>query len=290
MIKEYIKLIRVSHWVKNIFVFVPLVFSKHLLDPNYFFTSLQAFFVFSLVTSAVYIFNDINDVEEDKQHPIKKNRPIASEKISIKIAYVLLCLLIIVVALILIFNFNLSFVFVLSSYFVLNFFYTTFLKRLVIIDIIIIAIGFMLRVLAGVYAIDVYISNWLILSAIFISLFLAIMKRKSELSFNQSGLLTRKVLENYSIDFLNQISTISAAGVIVCYTLYSISERTINFFKTDKLIYSTLFVIFGIFRYLYLSYNSEKDRNIVNVIFTDKPMLLNLLAYIFFIIIVVYFI
>ncbi|HEX3074147.1 MAG TPA: decaprenyl-phosphate phosphoribosyltransferase [Ignavibacteriales bacterium] len=286
--KKYFQLMRVKQWIKNLFIFAPVIFSRHLSDARDLSTVFLAFLTFSLSSSAVYIFNDINDVESDRLHPIKKNRPIARGVISIKKAVFLLAIIIaLVVASITLFNY--SFIAVLFAYILLNVFYTIKLKNVVIIDLMSIAAGFMLRVIGGAFVIEVYISSWLILATLFISLFLAVMKRRSELDVTQTDSPgTRKVLAEYSSNFIEQIVSVSAAGVIICYALYTVSERTIREFNTEAMIYTTVFVVFGIFRFMYLVYKKSKGENATEIMLTDAPMIINILLYILTIIIIVY--
>ncbi|HEX2867820.1 MAG TPA: decaprenyl-phosphate phosphoribosyltransferase [Ignavibacteriales bacterium] len=286
---NYLRLLRVTQWIKNLFVFVPLLFSKNLFNANYFLLVLLAFLAFCLTSSAVYVMNDLFDVEQDRQHPQKKTRPIASGVISEKSA--LITILILAAGIFsLVYKLDLTFILALIGYIVLNIFYSIVLKHLVLIDIMSIAAGFMLRVLAGAYVISVYISSWLILTTLFISLFLAIMKRRSELGLNpMEGGSTRKVLSEYSISFTEQMATISAAGVIICYALYSVSERTISYLHSENLVYTTIFVVFGIFRFMYLVYKKSKGENATEVMMTDVPMIVNIILYVLTTTYIVYF-
>lgn len=281
MIKNYLKLFRLTQWIKNLFVFVPLIFSKHLFQKEYLLTTLLAFFVFCLTSSVVYIINDIIDAESDRSHPQKKFRPIAAGKISSAQALGSASFLFIIV-LILLKNFNPQFILFIGLYFLMNLFYSFLLKNIVLLDIFSIAAGFMIRVFAGAFSISVSISSWLILTTMFISLFLAVMKRRSELNLaeNNEGASTRKVLQFYSKNFADQMATVASAGVIICYALYSVSSRTISVFHTDSLIYTTPFVVFGIFRYMYLVYINQKGENTTEIMITDPAMIINFLLYI----------
>jgi len=287
MLRNYIKLFRVSDWVKNLFVFVPLIFSKNLFHFDSFEKVFLGFIVFSLVSSIVYIFNDIIDIEQDRKHPKKKLRPLANGSISVKKAIITIVILIII-TLPTYKLFPSKFNYVLLGYLILNFFYTISLKKIVILDILCIAGGFMLRVIGGAYVISVYVSSWLILTTLFISLFLAIMKRYSELAINKKEADTRKVLEEYSLDFAKQIASITAAGIIISYALYTVSSRTINVFHTESLIYTTVFVVFGVFRYMFLIYEKNKGENTVEILLKDFPMMLNILLYLFTIVVIIY--
>ncbi len=287
-LKYYIKLIRVTQWSKNIFIFVPLVFAKKLFLLETFEIAIFAFFQFCIVSSTVYIFNDIIDVDHDREHPTKKFRPLASGKIKIKSAIVLLFsfLIILIPGF---FFFNLKFNILLVLYLLLNTAYTLKLKNVVILDILSLAAGFVIRVLAGAYVISVPVSNWLILSTLFVSIFLAVIKRRSELAFNSEVEKTRKVLKNYTLTFLDQLTTISATGLIVAYALYAVSASTIQNFHTEYLIFTIIFVVYGIFRYMYLMHVKRMGENPIDVIFKDFGMILNIFLYIVSIILIIYF-
>ncbi|HED05550.1 MAG TPA: decaprenyl-phosphate phosphoribosyltransferase [Ignavibacteria bacterium] len=290
MVKSYFKLLRTSQWIKNTFIFVPLIFSKHLFDYNFFKIVLLGFIAFSLLTSIVYIFNDLIDIESDKLHPVKKFRPITSGKISKKNATITAIIIALILSAMLPL-FNIEFDLVLLSYLILNLFYSLIFKYIVLLDIFSIATGFMLRVIAGAYIIDIYISSWLILTTMFISLFLAIMKRQSELKLleqEQDKNSTRHVLSSYSLEFTNQMATITASGVIICYALYSVAQRTISIFKTEDLIYTTPFVVFGIFRYMYLVYIGKKGENTTEIMLSDIPMIINFFLYLIITILIIY--
>src|SRR5690606_56715 len=204
-----------------------------------------------------------------------------SGKVSVNLAMSLAALLFVAVVLMM-FTFNKIFNFTIAGFILLNILYSFSFKHIVILDVFSIAAGFSLRVLAGAFAIDVEISSWLILTTMFISLFLGVMKRHSELSVavvkNNSG--TRKVLDDYTLDFANQMATVAAAGVIICYALYTVAGRTIKVFGTENLIYTTPFVVFGIFRYMYLVYRFDKGENTTRIMVTDLPMILTVIIYI----------
>ncbi len=289
MIKNYFRLLRIPQWIKNGFVFVPIIFAKQVFDFNNLRVVLLAFISFCLVSSAVYAINDLFDIELDKLHPTKKFRPIPSGKTSKSEAIITIALLFLIVC-IFCSLLNIKFILALAAYVILNIAYTIFLKHIVIIDIISIASGFMLRVLAGAFVISVYVSSWLILTTLFISLFLAIMKRRSELNLNilEDNGLTRKVLSEYTIDFTEQMASISAAGVIICYALYSVSERTIVNVKSENLVFTTIFVVFGIFRFMYLVYKRSKGENATEIMLTDWPMIINLFIYVVVVLLIVY--
>jgi 4-hydroxybenzoate polyprenyltransferase len=281
MIVNLIKLIRPKQWIKNFFVFAPLLFSRHVFELEYLVPSIYAFIIFSLASSAVYIINDIMDVESDRAHPKKKYRPIASGEITIKQALVTLLILILIIIGLLMFQ-KPVFAFVIVLYLITNLIYSLKVKSVVLLDVFFISFGFMLRVLGGAAAIAVPVSSWMVLTTIFISLFLAISKRRSELSqtLNAENIeKQRKVLKEYSVEFADQINTIAAAGTIISYALYTVSERTVAIFGTDKLIYTTPFVIYGIFRYMYLIHQKNLGESPTTIVTKDLPIILCVLGW-----------
>ncbi|MDQ7816816.1 MAG: decaprenyl-phosphate phosphoribosyltransferase [Melioribacteraceae bacterium] len=287
-LKNYFRLLRITNWLKNIFVFVPLVFSKHLFDINYIYDVLIGFFAFSFTSSFVYVFNDIFDAERDRLHPLKKDRPIASGTISKPHAVITLALLLIIIGFFSIYL-QKNFVLTLWAYIVINIVYTLYLKKIVIADIFCIAAGFLLRVIAGAFIILVYLSNWLILTTIFLSLFLAVMKRRVEIASNTSASDQRVVLKDYSLDFIDLIAAITATCVILSYALYTVAERTIKAFGSEELVFTTLFVIFGIFRYMFLAIKKNRGENVVELLLTDLPMLINIFLFITAALYIIYF-
>lgn len=287
---SYIKLIRPKQWIKNFFVFAPLLFSQHVFDKVYLIPAIAAFFVFSLASSAVYIINDIMDVESDRSHPKKRFRPIASGEISVKQALVFLLFLCIIIAGSLTYL-RLIFAIVIILYIVTNLLYSLRVKNVVLLDVFFISFGFMLRVLGGAAAISVVVSSWMILTTIFISLFLAISKRRGELSqvINQDNIeKQRRVLKEYTVGFADQLNTIAAAGTIVSYALYTVSERTVTTFGTEKLIYTTPFVIYGIFRYMYLMHKKNAGESPTSIVTKDIPIIINVFMWFIFSIVIIY--
>lgn len=289
MVKNYFKLLRVTQWIKNLFVFVPLMFSLHLFQASYFITTLKAFVIFCLASSFIYIINDIIDIEADAAHPKKKYRPLPSGKISKQSAWIT-SVLIFVILIVLSFISPIEFIYFLTGFIVLNITYSIYFKHLVILDIFSIAAGFTIRVLAGAAIINVPVSSWLILTTMFISLFLGVMKRHSELEqiTESETASTRKVLAEYSLTFTNQMATVAAAGVIICYALYTVSQRTVSVFGTENLIYTTPFVVFGIFRFMYLEYLNQKGENTTQIMLTDVPMIITVILYITTTVLIVY--
>lgn len=286
-IKDILQLIRVKQWIKNFFLFAPLIFSHHLFDETYLLISIKAFVAFCFISSVVYIINDIADFEQDKNHPVKKNRPLPSGKISRPTAIVI-SFMFFVGMMIFAYDLNLKFKIAIATYFIINLFYSFKLKQIVLLDIFFIAFGFMIRIIAGGWVIDVYISSWLILTTLFLSLFLAVTKRRSELAIIENNSTTRKVLSDYSINFADQMATISAAGTVISYALYTVSERTKELFHTENLIFTTPFVVYGIFRYLYLVHKKNLGENPTYIVTSDVPMIINIILWILTSIAIIY--
>ena len=296
MIRPYavLRLIRPKQWTKNIFVFAALVFSQHLLTPGYAILSLRAFLAFSFAASFVYIINDIADRDRDRMHPKKRYRPIASGEISLIQGFII-ALVLLAMAISLIAGLDWKFASCLGAYVVMNLAYSFYLKDLVLIDVFVIAVGFMLRVIGGALIIDVPRSSWLLLTTMFLSLFLGIAKRRGELVTISSKEIegnpdyhTRKVLEHYSIEFAEQMTTICAAGFVFSYALYTVSDRTVKMFGTENLILTTPFVLYGIFRYLYLLHKKSLGENPTEIVLSDVPMIVNFIAYAIAMIAIIY--
>lgn len=273
---KLIELARPKQWIKNLFVFAPILFAGQLLNVHLLYKNIIAFLAFCGISSIVYIINDIFDIESDKAHAKKKYRPLPSGAVTIKQASVLAIFL----SAITIFLTSISstfFIITIIAYFLLNVLYTLKVKNIVILDVFFISLGFMLRMEGGAAAIGVPISSWMILTTIFISLFLAISKRRAELVSNNIDSINqqRKVLIDYDIKFADQLNTIAATGTIICYALYTVSEKTIRTFNTENLIYTTPFVIYGMFRYLYLIHKKNMGENPEQIVITDIPLILN---------------
>ncbi|MCX6158216.1 MAG: decaprenyl-phosphate phosphoribosyltransferase [Ignavibacteriota bacterium] len=279
-ILKLITLARPKQWMKNLFVFAPILFAGQLLNFDMMMKNILAFIAFSFTSSVVYIINDIVDREADRAHKKKRFRPLASGEVNVKEA-VVFAVVIAVVTVFILLKLNYVFAIVVSVYLVLNILYTIRLKHIVILDVFIISLGFMLRVEGGASAIEVPISSWMILTTMFLSLFLAISKRRAELSASESDNLEsqRKVLGHYDITFTDQINTVAVTGTIICYALYTVSEKTVNTFHTENLIYTTPFVIYGMFRYLYLLHKKNLGESPEQIVTKDISLIINILLW-----------
>jgi len=285
-----IKLIRPKHWIKNAFVFAALIFAKELFQAEPLLNTLRAFGAFCLTASSIYIINDIFDAEADRAHPKKRFRPIAAGTITVPQALILLGV-VLVLDVLLVWPLSVAFKAIVAAYFVMNLAYSFKLKEVMLLDVFIIAAGFMLRVLGGAYAIEVVVSNWLVLCSMFISLFLGFAKRRSELiAVKTAGVQSeRKVLQQYRLEVIDQLLTIAAAGTVISYALYTVAQRTLEVFGTDKLIYTTVFVIYGIFRYLHLIHASDITESPTVAVASDAPIIAVAVLWILACVVLIYF-
>ena len=276
MITPLVRSLRPIQWAKNLFVLAPLVFGRQLSDPEAVKRALLALLAFCCASSAVYLINDIRDREADRNHPLKRLRPLAAGTLSVSTA-VIATLVLAAAALALALYLGRSFTTVLGSYLLLNVLYSLWFKHMVILDVMSISLGFVLRVLAGAEATGVMVSRWLFLCTIFLALFLAFSKRRHEITLlagAASG--QRRVLDHYSPAFLDQMINVVTASSVVAYALYSVSPETVEKYHTQHLVYTIPLVLYGIFRYLYLMYQRPGERNPTEAILRDPPFLINM--------------
>ncbi len=271
----FLTALRPQQWSKNLFVLAALIFSGHLFDPSFAARSALAFLLFCLISGTVYIFNDIRDLERDRRHPEKQHRPIVSGKLSIRWASVG-AFVIVVLAFLGSFRLNVQFGWVVLSYAVLNVAYSLYLKKLVILDVMIVAAGFLLRAVGGAFVIEVAISSWFILCTMLLALFLGFVKRRQELVLLDADALNhRRSLEEYSLKFLDQMISIVTAGALITYALYTMSPEVMEKLGTQYLNLTIPFVIYGLLRYLYLVYTKGEGGNPSSTIMRDLPLLIN---------------
>ena len=279
---------RFQQWIKNFFIFAALIFSANLFNVQDLLLTILGFILFSIAVSGVYIFNDIIDLEKDKLHPLKTRRPLPSEKLSVKAAAIASFILVLI-GLLGAFILKTEFGVVLSIYVIINVWYSYQLKSIVILDVMTIATGFVLRVIGGAVLIGVPTSEWLIICMVLLSLFLGFSKRRHEILILENLANTlRSVLQHYNPYFLDQMIGIVTATTVMSYALYTISEETIHKFGTKHLIYTVPFVLYGIFRYLYLVHKKEEGGNPTKVALTDLPLLVNIVLWIVTVTIIIY--
>ena len=267
---DYISLIRVKHWVKNLFLFLPVFFSGGLDHFEVFGELILAFFSFSFVASTIYIINDYRDIEADRLHPKKKTRPLASGAISQRHALLLGAIL-----LLLGFSIagavNVKFMFVLGIYFTLNLAYTFKLKTVSILDIIIVAIGFVIRIKSGAIVTNIALSHWIIIMVFLLALFIAVAKRRDDLVIKKaSGEDMRKVTKNYSLDFLNVGMSLLAGVIFLAYLMYTLSPDVVARMGTYRLFYTSVFVLAGLLRYLQIALVENDTGSPTELLFKDR--------------------
>ncbi|PAB55581.1 decaprenyl-phosphate phosphoribosyltransferase [Anaeromicrobium sediminis] len=270
---------RPKQWTKNFILFAGLLFSHNLADIHKLKLATMAFLLFCGLSGSVYIINDILDVEKDRNHPKKKFRPIASGMVSVKGALIFLCGLLFT-TLYISYRLNVQFFYVGVLYFLLITFYSFILKHLVIIDVMAIALGFVLRAIAGVVVIDALISPWLLLCTFLLALFLALNKRKAELEIKKNS---RKILEEYSKELLSEMISIVTASTVMAYSLYSFTA-----YDHVYMMLTIPFVVYGIFRYEYIVHKKNLGETPETVLLKDKPLIVNIILWIISCIAVLY--
>ena len=290
-IRHIIKVARPTHWIKNLFVFLPVFFGGGLLNTSEAVSAALTFLSFSLAASAIYCLNDIIDVNADRAHPVKCKRPIASGAITIPQAYGMMALsmLVSIVLMLLLPAGQTKTIFVIVAYFLINVAYCLRLKDYAIIDVCIIASGFVLRILADGYATGVQLSKWIVLMTFLLTLFLAFAKRRDDvLRMNTTGQAPRANTSRYNLTFINQAITITAGVMLVCYVMYTVSPEIIAQFATDKLYLTSILVILAILRYLQISFVDEKSGDPVKVALSDRATQLILLAWLLSFLVIIY--
>lgn len=291
---QFLKLLRVEQWVKNFFVFAPLFFSGNITNTDLFIKSVFAFFVFSFAASSIYIINDYSDIESDRKHPEKKNRPLASGAISKKTALIAFFGLIVIDLLLIYFGqkyFNQQlwkFSTIIVFYFFMNLAYTFKLKHVAIIDVCIIAVGFVLRVLAGGYITGILVSQWAILLTFVLALVLAIGKRRGELINAQISGKTRKALDGYNVQFADIALSISCALAIVCYLMFTLSPEVQKRFH-PRVFYTVIFVVFAFLRYLQQTLVYNKTESPTKIVYKDRYIQITLVLWLITFLLQIYF-
>ncbi len=268
--KAYIQLIRPKDWAKNSFLFIPLFFAGEIFNKEILLQELIGFFCFSFVASGIYIINDYRDMAEDRLHPVKSKRPLASGAVSKPVA-ITLCFLLIAAGLTGAWFIRDKFFFVLAIYFLLNLGYSFGLKNISILDIIIISIGFVLRVKSGAVIARIGLSEWLVIMVFLLALFMAMAKRRDDVLIKiASGNDMRKSLKGYNLEFINTAISLICAVILVAYLMYTMSPETMARLNTYRLYYTSLFVIAGIFRYLQLIYVQQNSQSPTNILYKDR--------------------
>ncbi len=279
MLRLVLTSMRPAQWVKNAVVFAAVVFAGRLFVPADLLRSVGAFVIFCMLSGAAYLFNDVRDAKSDRHHETKRLRPVASGSLSTQAATAAACALLLV-AFAASVPLGWDFVAVILAYMVLSTAYSLYLKHIVILDVMAVAAGFMLRAIAGAAAVDVEISAWLVICTIFLSLFLAVGKRRHELVFMMENAPPhRSVLAEYTPQLLDQMTAVVATSTVIVYTLYTTSPDVQGKLGTTKLYITIPFVVYGIFRYLFLVHNRQEGGKPERVLFSDIPLLVNVLLW-----------
>lgn len=270
MIKSIIQLLRPHQYLKNTFIFLPLFFGLKIHHLDLLLACGVAFAAYSMIASAVYIFNDYQDREADRQHPRKKFRPLASGAVTTRQAAVLFGLLLMIgfgISL----TINLQLFGLLLFYFVLNLAYSAKLKHIALIDVSIIASGFVLRLLAGHFATGVELSMWIVMVTFLLALFLALAKRRDDvIIFLESGTKARKVIDGYNLPLLDAAMVMMATTTVVCYIMYTVSPEVVSRIGSDKLYLTTIFVIMSILRYMQITFVEKRSGSPTEILIHDR--------------------
>jgi 4-hydroxybenzoate polyprenyltransferase len=280
--------LRPHQWTKNLAVFAALALSKHLFEPDPLARSLLAFALFCALSGTVYLLNDVADFERDRVHPLKRMRPIARGALPRRAAALLAIGLAIASAgtsLLL----GPLFASCAVAYLVLNLLYSFYLKDAVILDVLCISLGFVLRAVAGAVAIGVAFSEWLLVCTLLLALFLALAKRRHELvTLNETASGHRKALSEYSPYLLDQMISVVTASTLTAYAFYTLAPETVAKYGTDRLAWTIPFVLYGIFRYLYLVHQKEQGGSPTDILSTDRPLLVTVALWAAAIVLIVY--
>ena len=282
-----VKALRPRQWVKNLFVFAALIFSQQLLTPSAA-RAAAAFLLFCGLSGAIYLLNDVADAEKDRLHPVKRLRPVASGALA-RATALRAGVALLLVSLVASFGLSVRFGLVALAYGALLTAYSVWLKHLVILDVLTVAGGFVLRAVAGAVAVDVEISGWLLICTVLIALFLALGKRRHEyLTLHGAAAAHRPILAEYSEGFLDQMIAVVTASTVTAYALYTMSPETVVKFHTRWLPVTLPFVLYGIFRYLYLLYRRELGGNPSDLFLTDRALLVNTVLWMLSLFVIIY--
>lgn len=272
-VSAVIRLLRPKQWIKNAFIFVPITFARDLLTPAIALRAVATFACFCMASSAMYVFNDLVDAEADSMHPGKRTRPIPAGQVSAAQAIALSAFLGLA-GLIGAFHISTQVGALIGLYVAVNVLYSLAIKRIVLLDVFAIAVGFVLRILSGAAISTVPASRWIILMAFFLALFLALGKRRNELTkLGAAATEHRTVFSSYTVKTIDQMLAILIGVIIVTFSIYAVSDYSVARFGTDALVFTVPFVLYGLFRYLHLINNGDNMGDPTELLFRDKPLL-----------------
>ena len=290
-IKNYMKILRPKQWMKNFFVMLPLFFGGELFNGKALLAGAITFLAYSFAASSIYCFNDIHDVDDDRRHPVKCLRPIASGAVSASVAYALMfiCFALSMLSMFFLPDYALQTGGILLLYWLLNLAYCARLKQYAIIDVCIVAFGFVLRLLAGGFATHIPLSKWIVLMTFLITLFMSFAKRRDDvIRMERTGEAPRKNTIRYNLTFINQVITITASVTLVCYIMYTVSPEVIQNFQTDYLYLTTIFVLVGLLRYIQLTVVDQKSGDPTKVLLKDRFTQLVVVAWLLTFLLIIY--
>lgn len=290
-IKNYMKILRPKQWMKNFFVMLPLFFGGELFNGKALLAGAITFLAYSFAASSIYCFNDIHDVDDDRRHPVKCLRPIASGAVSASVAYALMftCFALSMLSMFFLPDYALQTGGILLLYWLLNLAYCARLKQYAIIDVCIVAFGFVLRLLAGGFATHIPLSKWIVLMTFLITLFMSFAKRRDDvIRMERTGEAPRKNTIRYNLTFINQAITITASVTLVCYIMYTVSPEVIQNFQTDYLYLTTIFVLVGLLRYIQLTVVDQKSGDPTKVLLKDRFTQLVVVAWLLTFLLIIY--
>lgn len=286
--KDLFAAFRPKQYIKNLFIFLPIIFGKKFFSSPESFNTVIAFLLFSIAASAVYLVNDVLDIESDRRHPLKRLRPIASGKVPIPQA-LMAALVLGVTSLFFSFMLNLHLGWIVVSYLILNLLYSRFLKNKVIVDVGCLGVFFLMRIAAGSVIAGVELSHWIIFMTALLAIFLGFNKRRQEIQLLKTDTSYRKVLQEYDDYFIDQMIAVVTSSIVVVYMLYTVDQETVSRVGTNHLIFSIPFVYYGIFRYLYHIHKVHADGDPTTMLLSDVRMQINIALWITVCVAVVYF-
>ncbi|HEX8735838.1 MAG TPA: decaprenyl-phosphate phosphoribosyltransferase [Pyrinomonadaceae bacterium] len=286
--RALVRSLRPHEWTKNLLVFSGLIFSRSLMDAHNVLFSIGGFIAFCLASSGVYLFNDLCDLEKDRRHPTKKNRPLASGALNVNLARLAMISLF-AGAVVLAFQLSPAFALAIGIYLTLNLAYSLKLKHVVILDVIIISSGFVLRAVAGALVLRVEVSAWLVLCTSMVALLVGFGKRRHELVLLEENAASHRAsLNDYSVEFLDAMMTICGGTAVLTYALYTMAEDTVSRFGTHNLLVTLPFVVYGVFRYLFMVHKRKEGGDPVQLLFRDRASVSNILLWILAVCAVIY--
>ena len=284
----YLKLLRPKDWAKNLFLFIPVFFGKKIFDMSVMIPVIYGFIAFSLIASSIYIINDYRDREDDRKHPVKCNRPLASGAVSPSAA-LLICALLIIAGFGLAWWIRDKFLFVIVIYFLINLAYSLGLKAIPILDIMILATGFVLRIKGGSVISFIPLSEWIVIMVFLLAVFMAIGKRRDDVLLKiSSGMDMRRSVKGYNLELLNVLLALVCAVIIVAYFMYTMSPVTVSYTGSTRLYYTCIFVLAGIMRYLQIIYVSTDSGSPTKILYKDRFIQITLLLWIASYILILY--